>query len=208
MPKKKRQPQKKRSNPQSSLLHRDSIDRFFDNDFHLETRTIFISDQEDGDGVDTAMAEKVIKSLHLLSNHSHAPIRMILNSKGGNWYDGMACYDAIRACPCPVIIEVIGSCMSMATIILQAGDERLVYPNATFMVHDGSDSFLGEAKSFESWGEESKRLRNRMYEIYAKATKKPAIFWKKKCAVDFILTAEQAVELGLADRILNENQKK
>ena len=202
MPKKKRQPQR-RANPHS-LLHRDSIDRFFDNDLHLETRTIFISDQPDGEGVDTLMAEKIIKSLHLLSNLSNEPIRIILNSKGGGWYDGMACYDAIKACPCHITIEVIGACMSMATILLQAADFRVVYPNTTFMVHDGSDGFFGEARNFESWGNESKRLRERMYEIYAKTSKKPANFWKKKCMSDAIIVAEEAVELGLADKIKGE----
>lgn len=202
MAKKKRPPQKKRVHPYSSL-YRDSIDRFFDNDLHLETRTIFISDQPDGEGVDTQMAEKIIKSLHLLSSQNLNPIKIILNSKGGSWYDGMACYDAIASCPCPVEIEAIGACMSMATIILQAGDKRTVYPNTTFMIHDGSDSFQGDAKDFESWGEESKRVRQKMYEIYAKASNKPANFWKKKCTTDFILTAEEAVELGLADNIIS-----
>jgi len=190
-------------------LHRDSIDRFFEYDFHLETRTIFISDHEDGTGVGPLMAEKVIKALHLFvaANPSEeATIKIIMNSKGGSWDDGMAIFDAIIACPCHVIIESYGSCMSMATVILQAADERILHPNSTFMVHDGSDYFEGESKNFEAWGKHSHYIRGRMYEIYSEASEKDETFWRKKCATDFIVTAKEAVELGLADRVAGEGK--
>lgn len=183
-------------------LLRESIDRFFDFDIHVETRTLFLSDSEDGSGVGPKMAEKTIKGLHLLETaDASKPITIIMNSMGGSWYDGMAIYDRIRASPCPVIIKVYGSCMSMATLILQAADERVLLPNTTFMIHDGSDYFQGEAKSFEAWGKNSAKLRERMYEIYAEGSKHDTSFWKKKCASDFIINAEEAVEFGLADKV-------
>lgn len=189
-------------------FHKDSIDRFFDYDIHVETRTIFISDMEDGIGVGPLMAERLLKALHLLAaQDKEKPIKIILNSKGGNWDDGMACYDAIAACPCHVTIEVYGSCMSMATVILQAADARVLAQNSTFMIHDGSDFFEGEAKSFERWGERSKKIRTRMYEIYSERSKKDARFWQKKCASDLILTAQEAIDLGLADKILGEEDE-
>lgn len=189
-------------------LHRESIDRLFDYDLHLETRTIFITDREDEDGgVGPGMADRLIKSLHILTaQDSQKPIQIILNSQGGSWYDGMAIYDAIRMCPCPVTIEVFGSCMSMATVILQAGDERVIHPNATFLVHDGTDYFEGEAKNFEAWGRNSKKIRNRMYEIYAESSGRDIGFWQKKCSSDFIIGADEVVALGLADRIAGADE--
>ena len=188
-------------------LHKDSIDRWFDNDFHLETRTLFISDQEDGAGVGPQMAEKVIKGIHLLVAHDkEKPIRILMNSMGGTWTDGMAIYDAIASCPCQVTIEAFGSCMSMATVLLQAADDRVLHSNTTFMIHNGSDGFEGDSKNFERWGEHSKKLRHRMYEIYAEASEKRVSFWEKKCHTDFIISAQEAVELGLADRVVGEGE--
>jgi len=187
---------------------RESIDRFFDYDFHLETRTIFISDMEDGTGVGPLMAEKVIKSIHILqSADAEKQINIIMNSQGGEWYSGMAIYDCISACPCPVKIEVYGSCMSMATVILQAADERILHPNVIFMIHDGKDYFEGDAKNFEAWGQNSQHLRQRMYEIYAKASEREPKFWAKKCGTDFIITAKEAVELGLADKVAGQEEE-
>jgi ATP-dependent Clp endopeptidase proteolytic subunit ClpP len=182
-------------------FHKESIDRFFDYDIHPESRTIYIGDVMDGE-VGPALAERVIKALHLLQVQSkESAIKVILNSKGGDWYDGIAIYDAIKACPCHVTIEVFGAAMSMGSIILQAADERIMHPNATLMIHDGSDYFEGHARNMEAWAKQSALLRKRMYEIYSEVSGKPASFWEKKCLVDYVLTATEAVEQGLADKV-------
>lgn len=183
-------------------LAKESIDRFFDYGLHLETRTVYIGDHVGG-AVDSHAAERAVKALYLLTAASkEQPIKILLNSQGGCWYSGMAIFDAIAGCPCPVTAEAYGSAMSMGAIILQAADERLMQPNATLMVHDGSEVFQGQARNFEAWGEQSKNLRNRMYEIYAKRSGQTVQYWKRKCASDFILTAEEAVAEGLADKIV------
>jgi ATP-dependent Clp protease, protease subunit len=188
-------------------LVRESVDRFFDYGLHLETRTIYMGDGS-GDAVDEHMAEKVIKAIHLLTSADpEKPIRVILNSFGGCWYNGMAIYDAIRSCPCHVSIEVLGSAMSMGSIILQAADERIIYPNATLMIHDGYET-IGEVppKTFEAWAQQSKLTREQMYGIYAERSGKPAKYWEKRCSHDYILSAEQAVSEGLADKIAGEEK--
>lgn len=187
-----------------SRLNRESIDRFFDYDIHVETRTVFISDVADDGEIGPHLAERVIKSLHLLSAANKDPIRIILNTFGGDWYSGIAIYDAIKSCECHVTIEVYGAAMSMGSIILQAADERIVHENSTIMVHDGSDFFDGHARNMEKWAEYSKSIRQKMYQIYADRTGKSIGFWEKKCTLDMILTAKQAKELGLVDRIAGE----
>lgn len=189
-----------------SKIVRESIDRFFDYGIHVETRTVYMGSEDyDMDGLETGtdhrMAEKIIKAIHILGTTPDKPIKIIMNNLGGDWYHGMAIYDAIKACPCHVTIEVMGHAMSMGSIILQAADERIIHPNATIMVHDGSDSFSGDAKNFESWAKQSKKLRQKMYKIYAERTKKDKKYWEKKCAMDFIMDAEQAVSEGIADSI-------
>jgi ATP-dependent Clp protease protease subunit len=186
-------------------LHKDNIDRFFDFGFHLETRTIYI-----GTEIDEESAEKVIKAIHLLrASDDTKEIKVILNCPGGAYYNGMAIYDAIMACPFDVTVEVLGHAMSMASIILQAGDVRVVHPNSTLLIHDGYEGIEGATpKSFEAWAKESKSNRRTMYEIFAHKSGKAEAFWEKRCSHDYFLTAREAVSLGLADKIAGEEDSK
>jgi ATP-dependent Clp protease, protease subunit len=188
-----------------SRIVRESIDRFFDYDVHVETRTIYmgsiVSNETYESGTDAILAERMIKALTLLGTTPDKPIRILMNNLGGYWFHGMAIYDAIKACPAHVTIEVFGQAMSMGSIILQAADDRILHPNAWVMVHDGTDGFAGTPKSFEAWAVHSKKIRKKMYEIYAERSGKPASYWEKKCANDYILSAVEAVEEGLADSV-------
>lgn len=196
-----------------SKIVRESIDRFFDYGIHIETRTIYMGSEEydmfDGGetGTDHKMAERIIKAIHILGATPDKPIKIIMNNLGGDWYHGMAIYDAIKACPCHVTIEVMGYAMSMGSIILQAADERTIHPNASIMVHDGYDGFSGHAKNFEVWAEQSKKLRQKMYKIYAEKTGKEKKYWEKKCTLDFIMDADEALAEGLVDNIIGKEDK-
>jgi len=183
-------------------LVRESIDRFYDYDIHVESRTVYIGDDKE-DGVNQRTSEFAVKALHMLANAAQdKEITIYLNSFGGCWFNGMAVYDSIKACPCPITIYVVGSAMSMGSIILQAADQRIIYPNATVMVHDGYESRVNDIPTtFQNWAEYSKKTQKRMYEIYAERSGRPISFWRKKCAADLILSAKEAKELGLVDTI-------
>jgi ATP-dependent Clp protease protease subunit len=187
-------------------FNRESIDRAFDYKIHLESRTIFLMDSLEG-GIDHVSAERFITALHLLSKQNpEAPIHVVLNSFGGCFYSGMAIYDSIKACPCHVTIEVVGSAFSMGSIVLQAADERIIHPNAFIMIHDGHEEASLTPKSFESQAEQSKITRKMMYQIYAERSGKDTKFWEKKCALDTYISAEHAKELGLVDKIVGEEE--
>jgi ATP-dependent Clp endopeptidase proteolytic subunit ClpP len=187
---------------------KDSTDRLFDYDLHLETRTLWVGSQwsnaEDEGGTDAIMAEKLVKGLHLLSTGAKAeePIIIKMNNLGGFWHHGMAMYDAIRACKASVTIEAMGYCMSMGSVILQAADRRVLHPNCRFMIHDGGDGYSGHARNFEAWGRESTKIRREMYRIYAERSGKPVGYWAKRCVVDWMMSAEEALREGLADEVL------
>jgi ATP-dependent Clp endopeptidase proteolytic subunit ClpP len=195
---------------------KDDIDKFFDYDIDLTNRTLYVgsvSVTDDGDesGVDAIMAERVIKALHLLEAQGpqgDKPITIIMNNPGGDWYHGMAIYDAIKSCKNHITIKVFGMAMSMGSIILQAADERILAPNAKVMIHYG---YMGmpanHTKIFQKWAEETKRINHQMVDIYMeKILSKNPNFQRKKlikmCNFDTILTAQEAVNLGLADSIL------
>lgn len=189
---------------------KDAIDRFFEYDIYVEARTLYFgSVHTDIDasesGVDAALANRIIKGIIFLQNQSKEKITIIMNTYGGSWYHGLAIYDAILASPCPVRIEVMGSAMSMGAVILQAANERILHPNCRIMIHDGTEDDMPadmSPKSFQAWAEESKRNAKLMYQMFAtKSHNKDLKYWEKRCANDYILTAEQAIAEGLADSI-------
>lgn len=180
-------------------ITKESIDRFFDYDFHIDSRTVYI-----GGEIDSVTAERVIKGLHILKmKESEGDITVLLNSEGGNWYDGLAIYDMIKSLDKNhVTIEVLGHAFSMASVILQAGDERIIHPNASIMVHDGQDGFDGKPKDNEAWAKHGRMERDRMYKIFASRTKyQTPKHWEKLCSHDTIFTADRALEIGLVDGI-------
>lgn len=180
---------------------KESIDRFFDNHLHIETRTVYIGDGPDG--IDDETSRDVIKAIHLMqAADKEKPIVVYINSFGGCTFNGMAIYDILKHCPCHITAYVVGAAMSMGSVILQAADVRVAYPNATIMVHDGSWKIDETFQTFHNWAEFTKKSQQQMYSIYAERSGRPSSFWKKKCATDMILTAQEAKEFGLIDEIL------
>lgn len=147
------------------------IEHWFDQNIDQETRTIYMGSitksQDDWEsGVDNFMAEYFIKGMHILNSISDKPITVIMNNPGGDWYHGMAIYDAIETSRSHVTILVYGHAMSMGSIILQAADHRVMMPNSRFMIHFGYDGRYGHTKIFEKWADESKRINREMENIY------------------------------------------
>ena len=186
------------------------IESFHDNNLHLPSRTVYFGntanvDSNEAEEVNSITVGQVIKNLHILDYLDDiSPIALWMNTPGGYWDDGIAVYDVIKAIKSKVIIIGAGKIYSMGSIILQAGHKRLLLPNSTVMIHDGWDGYGGDAKSFESWAENSKKRRQAMYEIYYEQMKKKdsKITYKKieeMCSHDRIFSADEAVEIGLAD---------
>lgn len=192
-------------------LQRDDVEKFFDYGLDIPTRTIYMGgmNSHHHEGIDHVIAEHLIKSLHLLDKYDatgEKPITIIMNSDGGEWTDGMAIYDAIKECNNHITIKVYGSAMSMGSIILQAADTRIMSPNSTFMIHYGHSVLEDHVKNNLRWSEEEKRTMKIMEDIYlTKIREKHPNFRrdrvKKMLDFDTILTAQQAVDLGLADEV-------
>lgn len=198
-------------------LVRDDVDKFFDYEIYIPTRTIYMgsvdNDQEVGEsGTDGAMAERVIKALHILDSSAPAgdkPITIIMNNPGGDEYHGMAIYDAIKGCNNHVTIIVYGHAMSMGSIILQAADRRVMAPNSRMMIHYGTWGIHDHPQNVYKWADEGKKFDAWMEQQYlTKIKEKNPEYTLKKvqelCKFDTFFTAKEAVDIGLADEILGE----
>lgn len=196
-------------------IYKDEIDRLFDYDIYVPTRTIVMRshsvDNETGEsGTDAEMAQRVIKGLHILDSsapNGDKPITIIMNNPGGDEYDGLGIYDAVKACKNHVTIVVYGKAMSMGGIILQAADKRIMSPNSRFMMHYGQFGVSANAKDVYQWVDDNKKIDSWMEDLFLEKMRevKPSLTKsdvQEMLKSDFIVTGEEAVELGLCDEVL------
>lgn len=183
---------------------KDAIEQFYDHNLFIPTRTLYLGDEEEG-SVDFDTSRCVIKAFHILDSINSEPITILINTFGGCWFNGMAVYDTIKNARSHVDAYVVGSAMSMGSVILQAADKRFIYPNATIMVHDGGETLHGTPRTVINWAKRIEPTLNQMYRIYAERSGRSVDFWRKKCISDFIMSAEEARDLGLVDAIVGED---
>lgn len=188
------------------------VEKYHDLGLFLPTRTVYVGSEKvddagDESGVDARMVERFLKNLHALEHlSSEAPIDVVMNNPGGDVYSGLAMYDAIMESPCGIRITVRGHAMSMGSIVLQAADERVMGPNAVMMVHYGTFAGTGHAKTMLKWMREEERINAWMEQVYLnRITQKAPYYSLEELQAmlnhDTFLTAQQAVDLGLADRV-------
>lgn len=155
-----------------------------------------------------ASIELAVRALHKLSADAPGkPIEIYINSYGGSPYDMLRLYDEILASPCQIRFIGSGVVMSAATWIMAACDERCLHPNTTIMVHDGTEGFEGKHTDAQIQAAEMKRLQGLLYDIYAANSRMPREFWEDVCQRDLYLTAEEAIMLGLADKIIEPKKR-
>ena len=172
----------------------------------LASRTIILSG-----GVDAELAQKVIQSLVLLdTTDSEARITMFINSPGGEVFSGFAIYDAIRYVSAPVVTVVIGLAASMGSIIALAPDpgQRYALPNSKFLIHQPlMTGYQGRASDLEIQATEILRDRERIIQLYAEKTNHEAEKIGQDIDRDKWMSAEEALEYGLVDRIIEKREE-
>jgi len=189
-------------------LDNTEVEHFIDNDLYIPTRTVYIGPTGEDAETNVLMAERAIKILHILDSKSDEAIEVLMINPGGSFDDGMAIYDAIQLCRSPITIKVFGYAYSMAAVILQAADERLLAPNCKVMIHYGMDcAGMNHPKITKSWkkqqDKDSKWVKSLFLEkIREKHPEFSEARLEKMLDFDTILSPEEAVSLGLADRVM------
>lgn len=186
----------------------DDIENFHLYGLYIPTRTIQYPSPTGDCDIDQAGVNKTIANFHILESLSIAPITLLLNSYGGDVFQALGLYDYIKTLQSEVTIKAVGACMSGATIILQAGDKRLISANTTFMMHVGSSALDDHSNNVRNWVKyENDTIVPKMKEVYAEKMIKlpkesPSSLNKrldKLLDFDTILTASEVIKLGLAD---------
>lgn len=208
-------------------LSKDSIDRVAYNlhEYQVlpETREIFLhrhthdesGDDGDGCGIDYRSATRFIKNLRFLNAQGRGNILVHMESRGGDWHDGMAIHDAIKASESPTIILAYAHARSMTSIILQAGTVRVMMPNSIFLIHEGFFGGEDRVRAMQTAAEQEKKDLETMLGVYAGRCKKAkpwrgltklqvgqGIYAKMRELDDWIMSSHQAVLQGFADGVL------
>lgn len=147
----------------------------------------------------------VAQLLWLASEDSSKPIRMYINSPGGQVYAGMAIYDTMQQVECPVSTVAVGFTASFGTILLTAGTKGMRYalPNATIHLHQPLGGARGQASDIAIQAQEILRLRTDLNQILSHHTGQTIERIQKDTDRDLYMTAAQARDYGLVDEVLN-----
>ena len=141
--------------------------------------------------------------LYLESVDKTKPIQLYISSPGGYVSAGLDIHDVMRHVECPVHVVCKGQAASMAAILLAAGDRRLIMPNAEVMIHQPLGGMQGQSVDMEIAARHIVRTRERLYRLLADYTGQPLEKIEKDSDRDNYMTAEEALEYGLVDEIIN-----
>ena len=169
--------------------------QLFDYGVHLESRTLFLFEE-----INRPTAAKLLMGLQVLGGEG--PLTVKISTRGGCRAAGLSIYDGMRACP-EVRAVGYGEVCSMGAVILQAASVRELMPNSVVMVHPGYSSVgFDHDENTQRTAEYAKRMRDRCCEILAERMGITLKRFLRRFTWDTYLTAREAVELGLADRVL------
>ncbi len=169
----------------------------------LNERIVFL-----GEAIDDHVANSVVAQLlHLESANSDKEISLYINSPGGVVTAGLAIYDTMQFIKPDVSTICIGQCASMASVLLAAGapGKRYVLPNSRVMIHQPSGGAQGQQTEIEIAAKEILYIRERLNEILAKHTGQPVEKIQVDTERDNFMNAQEAVEYGLADKVIESN---
>jgi ATP-dependent Clp protease, protease subunit len=169
----------------------------------LNERIIFL-----GTPVDDQIANLIVaQMLHLESVDPDKDISLYINSPGGSIYAGLAIYDTMQFIKPDVQTICFGMAMSMGSLLLTGGahGKRLALPNARMLIHQPSAGFEGQSSDIEIHAREILNTRRRIDELYANHTGQPLERVHDDMERDRFFKADEAVQYGLIDRVIEEH---
>ena len=166
----------------------------------LRERIIFL-----GSAIDDDVANSIVAQLLLLeSENSEKDIMLYINSPGGVITSGMAIYDTMKLIKSDVSTICLGDAASMGAFLLSGGTKgkRLALPNSRIMIHQPLGGAKGQATDIEIEAKEILRMKKMLNELLAEHTGQKVDRIKKDTERDNFMTAEEALEYGLIDKII------
>ena len=150
----------------------------------------------------------VAQMLFLESENPDKDISLYINSPGGSVTAGMAIYDTMQFIKCDVQTIVMGQACSMGSLLATAGaaGKRMILPNARHMIHQPSGGASGQATDIQIQAREIQKMKEYLTNIYVRHNTRGKTYAELSADMerDFFMSAQEAVDYGLADRIINK----
>ena len=168
----------------------------------LNDRIIFLADEVN----DVTASLVVAQMLYLEAKDPEKDICLYINSPGGSITAGMAIYDTMNFIKCDVSTICIGMAASMGAFLLAAGTKgkRLALPNSEIMIHQPLGGMQGQASDIKIHADRIIKIRETLNKILAEKTGKPLEVIEKDTDRDNFLTAQEAMEYGLVDKVIEK----
>ena len=166
----------------------------------LNDRIIFLSEE-----VNDATASLIVaQMLYLEAQDPDKDIQFYINSPGGSVTAGMAIYDTMQYIKCDVATITIGMAASMGAFLLSAGTKgkRMALPNAEIMIHQPSAGTQGQITDMAIHLKRLQVIKERMNKIMAENTGRTVEEVTAACERDNFMSAEEALEFGLIDKVI------
>ena len=166
----------------------------------LNDRIVFLSEEVN----DVTASLVVAQLLYLEAQDSEKDISFYINSPGGSITAGMAIYDTMQYIKCDVSTICIGMAASMGAFLLSAGTKgkRFALPNGEIMIHQPLGGTQGQATDIQIHAERIIKIKKKLNLMLADATGKPLEVIERDTERDNFMTAEEACEYGLIDKVI------
>ena len=170
----------------------------------LNDRIIFLSDEVN----DTTASLVVAQLLYLEAQDPDKDIYLYINSPGGSITSGMAIYDTMNYIKCDVSTICVGMAASMGAFLLSSGakGKRFALPNSEVMIHQPLGGMQGQATDIKIHADRIIAIKNKLNSILAEQTGKPLEVIERDTERDNFMTAEQACEYGLIDKVITKKE--
>ena len=163
-----------------------------------------------GTPIEDTVANLIIAQLLFLeAEDPEKDISIYINSPGGSITAGLAVLDTMRFVKPDIVTICVGQAASMAAVLLAAGKKgkRFSLPNARIMIHQPSmHGLAGQATDIDIYAKEILRMRETLNQILAESTGQPVDKVSRDVDRDYILSAEQAVDYGMVDRVISNRE--
>jgi len=170
----------------------------------LKDRIIILSEE-----VNDVTASLIVAQLLFLEGEDpDKDISLYINSPGGSITSGMAIYDTMQYIKCDVSTICVGMAASMGAFLLSAGQKgkRFALPNSEIMIHQPLGGTQGQATDIKIHADRIIKMRKSLNEILAQNTGKPLEVIEKDTERDYFMSAEEATQYGLVDKVIYKRQ--
>ena len=170
----------------------------------LKERIVFL-----GTAIDDVVANIIIAQLLFLESEDPTQdIYLYVNSPGGYITSGLAIYDTMQYVKAPIVTMCIGQAASMGAVLLSGGTQgkRYALPHSRILIHQPLGGAQGQATDIDIQAREILRMREEINKIFTKHTGQPIEKIAADTERDFFMTAEQAMNYGIIDKIVEKRQ--